>query len=333
MSSYTKLVVSLVAVILLMQVSATSLIVVEADDEDDYEMDDDDDDYDDDDDDDKRQVALSEDSDRFHVISVSSGYSFNDRFDLIFEDSTLELWYTENVSSPSSPFWEMELEFEELFSFVDDGNGVFDRGDTVKSVLDISDTSYSLTYSIKPLASGGTETVITAVSGGGELTLTFTITSAPTFVNQMPITPNNVKLDIGISGFEPGDGANSIGLRISVDVDNGSSIGFEELKDSKQLNLTKSGMEGFFRWANYASVDGIQRAVGTTWGGDTLTLSYPAGDVIVHDPVLGIISGASLSGILDEIKVVGNILIYGFALALASALVFGMVAIRRRRNT
>ncbi len=279
-----------------------------------------------------REISVSEESDSFHAVSDSQGFKLNDRFDLIFDEGTLSLWYTENTSASDPPSWEFEISFERLFTFMDDGSGRFDGGDTVVNSLDMSDTSYSLAYSTAPLPNSGHKTMITAASEEGILTLGFVITTSPTVVGEVAISPSDVKLDIRISGLELSGEADHIGLGMSVDADTESTVELEGLDGSEQLNLTQSSLGGFFRWADNASVDDVQQSVGATWLDETLTLSYPVGQLIVHDPVIGIRSMAPLSGPLAALKPIGEPLLYGVGLALATAAVLGAVAIRIRKN-
>src|SRR5512136_98497 len=95
----------------------------------------------------EREVSVLEESDRFHAVSDSQGFKVNDRFDLIFDKGTVSLWYTEDSSASDPPSWEIDLSFEKLLTFVDDGNERFDSGDAIVTTLDLADTSYSLTYS------------------------------------------------------------------------------------------------------------------------------------------------------------------------------------------
>ncbi len=279
-----------------------------------------------------REVSVSEESDSFHAVSDSQGFKVNDRFDLIFDEGTLSLWYTENTSASDPPSWELEMSFERLFTFADDGNGRFDSGETVVNSLDMSDTSYSLAYSTAPLPDGGHKTTITAASEEGILTLVFVITTSPTVVGEVAISPSDVKLDIRISGLELSGEADHFGLGMSVDADTESTVDLEGIDGSEQLNLTQSSLGGFFRWADNASVDGVEQSVGATWFDETLTLSYPVGQLIVHDPVIGIRSMAPSSGSLVALKSIGEPLLYGVGLALATAAVLGAVAIRTRKN-
>src|SRR5512137_2531492 len=128
----------------------------------------------------ERDVSVSEELDSFHAVSDSQGFNVNDRFDLIFDEGTVSLWYTENTSASDPPSWELDMSFEKLYTFVDDGYGRFDGGDTIVSSLDLADTTYSVTHSTTILPAGGHKTIISAASEDGILTLVFTITTSPT---------------------------------------------------------------------------------------------------------------------------------------------------------
>lgn len=280
----------------------------------------------------EREVSISEESDSFHAVSDSQGFNVNDRFDLIFDDGTVSLWYTEDTSASDPPSWELDLAFETLFTFEDNGNDRYDGEDIIVNTLELDDTTYSLTHSATILPDGGNKTTITASSEGGILTLVFVITTSPTSVDTVAISPSDVKLDIRISGLDIQGGADHVGLGISVDADLESSVDLEEVDDSSQLNLTQSSLGGFFRWADSAFVDGVQRPVGATWFDETLTLSYPSGQLVVHDPIIGIRSMAPLSGSLVKLGPIGEPLLYGLGLALATGVILGAVAIRTRKN-
>ncbi len=280
----------------------------------------------------EREVAVSEQSDSFHAVSDSTGYNTNDRFDLIFDEGVLNLWYTDNGVGTSAPAWELELAFNQIVEFRDNDNGYFDAGDTVVSTLDLADAAYTLTYATVGLPEGGNKTTITAVHERGVLTLVFVMTTSPIVAGTVPISPSQVKMDVRISGYDLVGGGDHLGLRISVDADSSSSLQYEELDHSSELNLSKSSMGGFFKWSDNATVDGVERPVGSSWSEGTLTISYPAGESIVHDPIIGVRSVAPLSGVLAPASIVGSPLIYGIGIAFASATVLGAVALRSRKN-
>ena len=279
-----------------------------------------------------REVSVSDGQDSFHAVSSSAGYKVNDRFDLMFSDGSLTLWYAQNATALSSPSWEFELQFERLVEFQDDGNGRFDAGDIIASSMDLTERSYSMTYSTVSLPMGGNETTITAVCDGGVLTLVFVITTSAAYADTVPISPGEVKLGIMIHGYEFVGENTKLGLEMSINVDPGSALAYEELDDSAQLNITKSTMGGFFRWTDTALVDGVVAPVNASLTADTLTLSYPRGESIVHDPVLGVRSVAPLSGPVAKVGIAGNVLMYFVGVAFATAAVLAAVATRRSKN-
>jgi hypothetical protein len=102
-------------------------------------------------------------------------------------------------------------------------------------------------------------------------------------------------------------------------------------EDDSELNLTNDGLGGYFRWAETALIDGVSRPVGSTWDVQTLTLSYPYGETIVHDPVIGVNSVASSSGTVD-VGVSGDPLLYGVGVAIAAGAVAGAVIMTVRKK-
>jgi hypothetical protein len=279
-----------------------------------------------------REVSLSEGLSSVHVSSESKNFNTNDRFDFTFDHGTLKLWYTLDTKSTGTVAWELQIVLEQVFSFIDDGNGRFDVNDTIVSSLDISDLAFSLNYSTVQIPHGGKKTTVNILAEQGILTFVFAITTSPIVVADTTMSPNDVEFDVKINGYEYEEG-DFIGLRFMVRSDSESILYYDELDNAAELYLSHRPMSGTFRWPNTANVDGIGKPVSSTWTDENLTLSYPAGTSIIHDTILIIHSLAPLSGLAVPAGVVGSPMLYGLGLTLAVATVIGAVIARRRRQT
>lgn len=153
------------------------------------------------------------------------------------------------------------------------------------------------------------------------------------------LTPNEVKLSFMIDlmgGSESGNRnqmmnqqGGSVLLQLGLRGDGSTVSPIDNRGAYSQVNFSQSGSIGYFSWNNSALVNGSASAVTSrlSTANDTLTMIYPAGMTIVHDPYIGI----SLSPIVSAItSAVGNIVIYAVTLAVSAALIGGAMTMRRR---
>lgn len=118
-------------------------------------------------------------------------------------------------------------------------------------------------------------------------------------------------------------------LNIAVQTDAAVAASFGKGTDSF-LNFSENGYTGYFSWSNNALVDGREGKVVSAMNGTLLSLTYPAGNTIIHDPSIGITPQTLSRALASALAPAGNIVIYAMALTVAVLLVAG-AAYRRRR--
>jgi len=279
-----------------------------------------------------REVSYVEGPDSFEMVSESSGFKVNDQFSISFDEGSITATYTADPATTAIRDWQLELTLERVIGFKDNGNGILDSGDTIVWTEDVEDMTFAVISDFAPLPDGGNLTTVTAVSEGGMLTLEFAFTTSPALVGDVPISPTDVKLSIRLDLTDSEGTFDKVALVISAEVDYLSTLAYEGEDDHQELNLTHDSMGGFFSWSSNATVDGFSVPVGVSWSENDLALTYPAGDLIVHDPVIGVRSVAALSGIGQVSEIIGNPAVFIAGLAFASALVLGTVIVRKRNK-
>ena len=154
------------------------------------------------------------------------------------------------------------------------------------------------------------------------------------------LTPNEVKLSfiIRLGGSSDSGGYKNqqggfpkgyVALELGVQSVSSSISGIQNAGTYSQIDFTQGGSSGYFSWANNATVNGTPMNVASHLSSNnTLTIKYPAGMVIVHDPYFGISSSTIISALTSA---PGNIVIYAVTLAVSVALIGGAMTARRRR--
>lgn len=155
------------------------------------------------------------------------------------------------------------------------------------------------------------------------------------------LTPNEVKLSFVIrlvgssesGGYRYQQGVipkNVVALELGVQSASSSISPIQNEGTYSQIAFTQGKSSGYFSWANNATVNGTVRNIASQLSSNnTLTIEYPAGMVIVHDPYLGISSSTIISALTSA---PGNIVIYAVTLAVSVALIGGAMTARRRRT-
>lgn len=206
---------------------------------------------------------------------------------------------------------EMRVTFHRVLEFRDvDGDGAFNPLDDeiVQQFLIEDLTVVNLATSPFEVEgkTGHQVTVDYALSetGDGRFGLVFWVFGQFAFVNGVPVGPSEAKIDIHIEDFpfQEDGSAVAVDLRIKTEFEvETEGITLEE--------IVARGEEfaAFFRWSPEATVDDVTQPVSATVvrqrmeaeleGGDgefedhtRLFLAYGRGDVIIHDPTVGVLA-------------------------------------------
>lgn len=249
----------------------------------------------------------------------------------------------------------LEARFLALLEYVDgNGNGAYDAGETIASAYSLGNaekdakvpTNASVEWSsilVTDVASGNVtgKKLSSRASFGPNATfgLDFYVYGAFTLVGDAPLEPTEAKVDIIIQHY-PYVRADSA-LAVLVDLKAKEEFKSEDRDDDDGPGVFSEMTEGNlsfrlrFTWLPNATVDGVDRAIHSTLlkdrqeaGNDEIehkarvAIGYPRGDLIVHDPTVGV-SYETASATTRDVP------FPAVALALAACVVSAVI--RRRR--
>jgi len=206
------------------------------------------------------------------------------------------------------------LVIEQLLEYIDiNANGKYDRNDVVLSTLVMSNATFAnITYTNSTTPEGKTITILETHTLDTLFSIVIYVAREHTSLFNTILTPEEIKIDFNIVGYPFVNQTSQLAL-ITV-VETPFSITPEQTTSDEQkgranqesgLNISSGAHRGFFSWANGATIDNLSRPVNVTvlteteqtFTGDTqetmtqtqVIFSYPRGDVISHDPKIGVL--------------------------------------------
>ncbi len=287
-----------------------------------------------------REVEVETDDDAFEMRSFGED---GDRIRLRFEAPDAELRLDFVILDTNLTEVQLEIAFEAVMEFVDaNGNGAYDLGETVVQQFRVDDMSFEV-LTPEYLVDGNK----IAVEYTSEFTfrLTFWIFGNETLLNGTLVKPTHVKFDIGIEGFpfEMENSSLAVQMELKTEVD--PTMDANASTSLEELQAIAERYAGFFRWSTMAEVDGVLRPVNSTVVKvesevdsqateelevkRIIVLAYPQGEIILHDPVVGI-TLARLPGAIVSLL---STFAYGLMLGVSALFVVGTLLARRRRTT
>ena len=182
----------------------------------------------------------------------------------------------------------------------------------------------------------------------GVFTAHFYISGEFSSVNETIITPSQLKIDLEIKNFpyQSNDSQLALYTRLESENDYQEEATTENEADNigsgeDSVETTVNNQVGYFSWAETALIDGVEKPVKTSpvatddemESENKIFLNYPRGNLIYHDPTLGVygvvkVPTSTDPGILD-ITAPSNYPLYGIV---AVALVVGILVIVRIRK-
>lgn len=321
------------------------------------EADDDEDENDEDEDDDEfeeeeREVKVETTDDEVSIELESKSEEREDEVKIEFEAAegqmTVSFESEQEESEEIETEVEMRVEFREVLEFVDEnGDGAFNVGEEVlQSFLIESLEILSLDQSVIEDPEGHQVQVLYAFPepSEGTLELVFSIFGVPSQLNGLLVVPTEAKIDIVVRDF-PFDATDS---RLAIDVEFRTEFELETTEEVDLGTIMAQGEEfaAFFEPLPTATVDGTEETVEVTVieerieaesGGDEgefekrvrLFMAYSQGSVIIHDPLVGIMTVAAL--VLPGVPR-PSLLAYGVGLGTALLLVLGVWVLNERRR-
>ena len=291
-------------------------------------------------DDEGRRLEVDEGSDGFELRSDRAVGDAHDRITFRLDGGNVEFRFGIRESADAvETEAELRVRLERVFEFADEnGDGSFGAGDDVRSELDPSDLDL-VAIAAETVESGGVTGVqITAtynLTSGGSLGFRATAFGNLTTFQGLQQSPVDLKLDLLLTDypFDSSESLPAIELRVSAEAPGGPNL------TADRVSFTTGNLTATFAWKGTASVDGVDRAVGTTVvrlpdetengtveAVESVTFAYAHGDAIVHDPTFAFGLATLPPAILG---VLGNWGFYALGAVLA-AVVFASLALARR---
>ncbi|MCE7748702.1 MAG: hypothetical protein GPJ51_09900 [Candidatus Heimdallarchaeota archaeon] len=288
--------------------------------------------------------------------SLTTGEDIENEFQIELKTSgdglDINLEYEEGFDTNETEI-EFEIRITKIVEYRDlDANGKYNdtNDETVQELL--LENFNPIEYTIETI---NNETVhVLSVETVDEIfSATLYVTGKFANINGVVVAPTQIKVDIGIQNFNYTED-DSI-LALEVELESEVEVEYDEEDETEDENQGRSDFEeneieisigeysGFFSWIDTAIVDGIEVEVkssplqideGDTW----LYLNYPRGDIIIHDPKIGLAGVLKLpEGFLGsdfwfELPIVSrNELLIVSAISLF--IITGLVLVFRRRRT
>ncbi|KXB03536.1 hypothetical protein AKJ45_01345 [candidate division MSBL1 archaeon SCGC-AAA261F19] len=260
----------------------------------------------------EREVEIEKEDKEVEIESTLSKEGapgeIENKFEVEFsvdEEVEIELKYAEEVETENIER-EMELEFavefDSIIEFIDnDGDGLYDKGEEA-SVYDLDDAEFASIDYTTDVIDNVLKHIISAQTTDGIFKVTLHVAGRTLVVENNLVRPNEVKIDIIISGYNYTNENSKIALRTKIE----STMETEEEKseedDEERVEVVSENYQGFFSWKKTALVDGMSKEVKSTAvsedpeeGEKEFYLIYEHGDSIVHDPKIGVLGAVGMA--------------------------------------
>jgi hypothetical protein len=201
---------------------------------------------------------------------------------------------------------EFEIEFLELISFIDeDADNIFNASvDTIEETYEIGNFS-DIVYTFENQTDGELH-VFNVSTVDGVFTAIIYASNEFIEVNGTILAPTEIKIDIIIKDFDYGDGTH---IAMKVEVEFEGEIEYDEDTEDEEYELAENEAElefnlndylGFFSWSEIVTVDNVEHTVyhspfDPLDPEQKIYLTYPAGELIIHDPKIGVMNVLDLA--------------------------------------
>jgi len=267
---------------------------------------------------------------------------------------TLQLSYLSNLNA-SIGQRHFSLIVEQLIEYIDmNANGKYDHTDTIVSSVPLSNITFSnITYTNSTTPDGKTYTIIETHTPDELFSILIYLVSEQTTFQNNTITQKEIKIDFKITSYPFLNQTSQLALITQVETpflitpeqntyDEQQGLASQE----SGLNISSMNRSGFFTWANEAIVDNTTHPVNVTvlsqteqtFQGTTqetytqsqVIFSYPRGEIIVHDPKIGVVE--LLGGVIPAILQYEYLSIFYLLACIVAAIAFyGIVYYRKNR--
>jgi hypothetical protein len=276
------------------------------DSDDDIDEDEDDDGISDhDEDENRRKVEIEFSDNEVYIESSLESDGISNEFDVKIEvrDEGIMIKFEFEVDNETL---ETEIEYKilvsEIIEFIDTSADGFYNDSIDQEVQVLKLDEFKLINYTTEVISNDTVHIFSIETVDEVFSATVYVTTEFTIVNDVIVSPNQLKIDFGIHNFNYTEPDSVLALKVKlesemdVDYENDDETEDEEYNhanNEQEVEILAGDYIGFFSWIETAMVDGVEQVVNATpiefsEGENRMYLSYPRGTEIIHDPKVGI---------------------------------------------
>jgi hypothetical protein len=222
------------------------------------------------------------------------------------EGVKLELGFSTRISALKREI-ESELELYRLFEFADaDGDGMLTAGEELQTI-DLRSASFSMP-SVTNITSQdgekGYRLSAQLLNQAYALKVFADFFPKHALIDGAAVTPTEAKVTFTMSGFQYTRPNSQLALRLKMSSESEMGESQDPVGGESEVHIRSANATGFFSWSTDAKVDSVPKpvksSVTTTLKGRFITLSYPRGTEIIHDPKLGVATTSAPSTDVDN---------------------------------
>ena len=204
-------------------------------------------------------------------------------------------------SSENEP--DFDLSFNAIIEYLDvDANGIYNESiDTTLQQFPLNNFS-SIRYWNQLVSDNRTIHIINITTVDGIFSIQIYVVEAFENISTNLIGPNEMKLDISIQNFNFKNDSSNLALKVGL-ISSATFQSEEQTQDEQEgfasnergVQTIENDFPGFFSWSKLAKIDGISRIVNSSpvsydegMKNDVIYLSYSRGNIINHDPKIGV---------------------------------------------
>jgi len=284
----------------------------EDEDEEDEDEDEDEDEKDEDDDDHwheeehEHEIEVSSEKVKIKTESLNQSVEIELEVEMRLDESSIEIEFEEE-SGRSESEQSLEVQFHRLFEYVDsNGDGLWQQSESIEREWHLhgdvdSNTEDEGVIDWQPPqltevtlgGSAGTEIhLVGHLSNSSEqFQIRFWVMNSPMQLLDETISPTEFKMDFIIENWAFSNASHRLGLEMDVEFDHEVEIEDGKIHSFQELNHTNLSLA--FSWVDFVEIDRQNQSVSSQSiaqagaNEQRVLLSYPAGQQIVHDPMIG----------------------------------------------
>jgi hypothetical protein len=289
------------------------------------------------------------------IRSQYRGNNTNEAFEIFFtidHGPAFELSYFPTLNSSNGQH-QFSLSIAQLIEYNDlNKNGLYDKTDSIVSSFNLSTVPFAnMTYSNMTTNDGKIFTSVETHTLDNLFSITSYVVSEKISLFNTTVTQKEIKIDFTITDYPFVNQTSQLALITNVQTPFFVSAE-QETPDEKQglalqesgLNISSANHSGFFTWANEVTVDNETHPIQVTVVSETkqtfsednqetatqtqVIFSYPRGEIIVHDPKVGVIELASILPAVLQTEYLS--LLYLFACLISGIVFYGIVYVRKK---